>query len=81
MPGNEKYIYGPYEKGIIYECSWFDSRMNGCSARFQAIVREGRIVFKELDGSRVHDRDEFFYIGKADDQYPHIRTGLGQIED
>lgn len=79
--GNEKYIIGPYEKGKIYECSWFDSRMNGCSARFKAVMRKGRILFKELDSSRVHSPEEFYYIRIASDQYPHKRIVFQQIED
>lgn len=78
--GNEKYIYG-YTPGTIYECSWFDDGMNGCSGRFMAVVRNRTIVFKELDSPDVHTPDEFFYIGKSEDQYPHERIVFQQIED
>lgn len=79
--GNEKYIIGPYEKGKIYECLWFDSSMDGCSARFKAVMRKGRIVFKELDSSRVHSPEEFYHIRIARDQYPHEIIVIPQIED
>lgn len=79
--GNEKYISGPYEKGKIYKCSWVDGGMNGCTARFKAVMRKGHIVFKELDSSRVHSPDEFYYIRIASDQYPHEHIVFQQIED
>lgn len=79
--GNEKYIIGPFEKGVIYECSWFDNRMNGCTGRFKAVMRKGKFMLKELDNSRVHDPSEFYYIERSDDQYPHGRTPFVQIAD
>ena len=79
--GNEKYIIGPYEKGKIYECSWFDRGMNGCTGRFKAVMRKGRIVFKELNSSSIHSPEEFYCIEKAEDQCPHERMCFQQIED
>lgn len=59
------------EHGKIYECSFFDEDMNGCSIRLKAVTRKGELVLKELDCSKVHKKTEFYYIELADDQSPY----------
>ena len=39
------------EHGKIYDCSYFDEGMNGCTIRLKAVTRKGELVLKELDCS------------------------------
>ena len=56
------------EHGKIYECSYFDEGMNGCTIRLKAVTRKCELVLKELDCSKVHKKTEFYYIRLSDDQ-------------
>lgn len=69
------------EHGKIYECSFFDEDMNGCSIRLKAVTRKGELVLKELDCSKVHKKTEFYYIELADDQSPYYHRTYTQIDD
>lgn len=69
------------EHGKIYDCSYFDEGMNGCSIRLKAVTRKGELVLKELDCSKVHKKTEFYYIGISDDQSPHYHRIWTQIDD
>lgn len=69
------------EHGKIYDCSYFDDDMNGCSIRLKAVTRKGELVLKELDCSKVHKKTEFYYISLSEDQSPYYRRTWNQIED
>lgn len=69
------------EHGKIYDCSYFDEGMNGCSIRLKAVTRKGELVLKELECSKVHKKTEFYSIGISDDQSPHYHITWNQIED
>lgn len=69
------------EHGKIYECSYFDEGMNGCSIRLKAVTRKGELVLKELDCNKVHKKTEFYYIELSDDQSPDYHRTYTQIDD
>lgn len=69
------------EHGKIYDCSYFDASMNGCSIRLKAVTRKGELVLKELDCNKVHKKTEFYYIELADDQSPYYHRTYTQIDD
>ena len=69
------------EHGKIYDCSYFDDDMNGCSIRLKAVMRKGELVLKELDCSKVHKKTEFYYIELSDDQSPYYHRTFTQIDD
>lgn len=69
------------EHGKIYDCSYFDDNMNGCSIRLKAVTRKGELVLKELDCSKVHKKTEFYYIELSDDQSPDYHRTWNKIED
>lgn len=69
------------EHGKIYDCSYFDDRMNGCSIRLKAVTRKGELVLKELDCNKVYKKDKFYYIRISDDQSPEYHRTWNQIED
>jgi len=69
------------EHGKIYDCSYFDDDMNGCSIRLKAVTRKGELVLKELDCSKVHKKTEFYYISLSEDQSSYYHRTWNQIED
>jgi len=69
------------EHGKIYDCSYFDDDMNGCSIRLKAVTRKGELVLKELDCSKVHKKTEFYYISLSEDQSQDYHRTWNQIED
>ena len=69
------------EHGKIYDCSYFDDDMNGCTIRLKAVTRKGELVLKELDCSKVHKKTEFYYIRLSEDQSPYYHRTWNQIED
>lgn len=69
------------EHGKIYDCSYFDEGMNGCSIRLKAVTRKGELVLKELDCNKVYKKDKFYYIRISDDQSPEYHRTWNQIED
>ena len=69
------------EHGKIYQCSYFDDGMNGCSIRLKAVTRKGELVLKELDCNKVHKKTEFYYIELSDDQSPDYHRTYTQIDD
>lgn len=69
------------EHGKIYDCSYFDDGMNGCSIRLKAVTRKGELVLKELDCNKVYKKDKFYYIRISDDQSPEYHRTWNQIED
>lgn len=69
------------EHGKIYDCSYFDEGMNGCTIRLKAVTRKGELVLKELDCSKVHNKTEFYYINISDDQSPEYHGTWTQIDD
>ena len=69
------------EHGKIYDCSYFDEGMNGCSIRLKAVTRKGELVLKELDCNKVYKKDKFYYIRISDDQSPEYHRTWKQIED
>ena len=69
------------ERGKIYDCSYFDDDMNGCSIRLKAVTRKGELVLKELDCSKVHKKTEFYYIRISDDQNQYYHRTWNQIDD
>lgn len=69
------------EHGKIYDCSYFDDDMNGCTIRLKAVTRKGELVLKELDCSKVHKKTEFYYIRISDDQSQYYHRTRNQIED
>ena len=69
------------EHGKIYDCSYFDASMNGCSIRLKTVTRKGELVLKELDCSKVHKKTEFYYIRLSDDQSQDYHRTWNQIDD
>ena len=69
------------EHGKIYECSYFDESVNGCSIRLKAVTRKGELVLKELDCSKVHKKTEFYYISLSEDQSQYYHRTWTQIDD
>ena len=69
------------EHGKIYDCSYFDDDMNGCTIRLKAVTRKGELVLKELDCSKVHKKTEFYYISLSEDQSQDYHRTWNQIED
>lgn len=69
------------EHGKIYDCSYFDDDMNGCTIRLKAVTRKGELVLKELDCSKVHKKTEFYYIRLSEDQSQDYHRTWNQIED
>lgn len=69
------------EHGKIYDCSYFDDDMNGCSIRLKAVTRKGELVLKELDCNKVHKKSEFYYIRLSEDQSPYYHRTFTQIDD
>ena len=69
------------EHGKIYDCSYFDDDMNGCTIRLKAVTRKGELVLKELDCSKVHKKTEFYYISLSEDQSSYYHRTWNQIED
>ena len=69
------------EHGKIYDCSYFDASMNGCSIRLKAVTRKGELVLKELDCSKVHKKTEFYYISLSEDQSQYYHRTWTQIDD
>lgn len=69
------------EHGKIYDCSYFDEGMNGCSIRLKAVTRKGELVLKELDCNKVYKKDKFYYIRISDDQSSEYHRTWNQIED
>lgn len=69
------------EHGKIYDCSYFDEGMNGCTIRLKAVTRKGELVLKELDCSKVHKKTEFYYIRLSEDQSSYYHRMWTQIED
>ena len=69
------------EHGKIYDCSYFDNDMNGCSIRLKAVTRKGELVLKELDCSKVHKKTEFYYIRLSENQSPYYHRTYTQIDD
>lgn len=69
------------EHGKIYECSYFDEGMNGCSIRLKVVTRKGELVLKELDCSKVHKKTEFYYIRLSEYQSQDYHRTWNQIDD
>lgn len=69
------------EHGKIYDCSYFNEGMNGCSIRLKAVTRKGELVLKELDCNKVHKKTEFYYIELSGDQSPYYHRTFTQIDD
>lgn len=76
-----KYKAEYLEHGKIYDCSYFDESMNGCSIRLKAVTRKGELVLKELDCSKVHKKTEFYYIRLSEDQSQYYHRTWTQIDD
>ena len=76
-----KYPNDVIEYGKIYDCSYYDDEMNGCTIRLKAVMRKGKLVLKELDCNKIHKEEEFYYIRLSEDQSPYYHRTWTQIDD
>ena len=77
----DEYPNDVLEYGKIYDCSYYDDDMNGCTIRLKAVMRKGALVLKELDCNKIHKEKDFYYIRLSEDQSLYYHRTYTQIDD